>query len=70
MVTAVNKVKKAPSGESKTARASRPGAKAEKFVKLCSQCNTPMIATKLVTETGHSRGMFWVCEQGHQVPTK
>jgi len=68
-MSSVKKAAKVTSPESKTARASRVGVKAPKYVKLCSQCNTPMTATLLVSETGHRRGMYWVCEQGHQVPT-
>jgi hypothetical protein len=69
MVAVVKKAAKVATTESKTARASRPGAKAPKFVKLCKECNGPMVATMKFTETGRRMGMFWICSSNHEVRT-
>lgn len=68
-MASVKKAVKVASPESKTARASRVGSKAPKFVKLCKECQAPAVATMKFTETGHRMGMFWQCGNGHEVRT-
>ena len=46
---------------SKTARASLGKDRTGGFVKPCPQCETPMIATKVIKSARMPGGMYWVC---------
>ena len=46
---------------SKTARASLGRDKAGVFVKACPQCETPMVATKVIKSARMPGGMYWIC---------
>jgi hypothetical protein len=45
---------------SKTARASM-GDKGAKYEHMCPQCNTVMVATKIIKYRDMPGGMFWIC---------
>ncbi len=46
---------------SKTARASLGSKDRSGFTKPCPQCETPMIATKVIKSARMPGGMYWVC---------
>ena len=46
---------------SKTARASLGKNKADLNVTKCPQCETPMVATKVIKYRDSPGGMFWIC---------
>jgi hypothetical protein len=46
---------------SKTARSSLGKGRSASFAKLCPQCESPMVATKVIKSAGMPGGMFWVC---------
>jgi hypothetical protein len=47
---------------SKTARASLGKDKDSMQVgKVCPQCTTPMVATRVIKSAGQPGGMYWVC---------
>jgi len=46
---------------SKTARASLGKGKGPETNRLCPECETPMVATKVIKSAGMSGGMYWVC---------
>jgi hypothetical protein len=46
---------------SKTARASLGNKNRTGFIKACPQCETPMIATKVIKSARMPGGMYWVC---------
>lgn len=46
---------------SKTARASLGKDRSSVFNKLCPQCETPMVATRVIKSAGVPGGMYWVC---------
>ncbi len=50
---------------SKTARASL-GGKGKGYEKLCPQCGTAMVATKVVKYRDMPGGMFWICPKDDQ----
>jgi hypothetical protein len=46
---------------SKTARASLGKDRSMAFERPCPQCETPMVATKVIKSAGMPGGMYWVC---------
>ncbi len=46
---------------SKTARSSLGKDKGGAFLKSCPQCETPMVATKVIKSARMPGGMYWVC---------
>ena len=46
---------------SKTARASLGKGKEAGVAKVCPQCETPMVATKVIKSARMPGGMYWVC---------
>lgn len=46
---------------SKTARASLGKDRSSAFSKPCPQCETPMVATKVIKSARKPGGMYWVC---------
>ena len=46
---------------SKTARTSLGREKGGAFVKACPQCETPMVATKVIKSRRMPGGMYWIC---------
>lgn len=46
---------------SKTARASLGKDKNAAFSKTCPQCESPMVATKVIKSARMPGGMYWVC---------
>ncbi len=46
---------------SKTARSSLGKSKAAGEAKVCPQCETPMVATKVIKSARMPGGMYWVC---------
>ena len=46
---------------SKTARASLGKDRSNVFVKLCPQCESPMVATRVIRSSRMPGGMYWVC---------
>ena len=46
---------------SKTARASLGKGKGPSTAKLCPECETPMVATKVIKSARMPGGMYWVC---------
>ena len=49
---------------SKTARASLGKDKSTIFERLCPQCESPMVATKVIKSARMPGGMYWVCPKG------
>jgi hypothetical protein len=55
---------------SKTARASIGKDRSSLFSKLCPQCESPMVATKVIKSTRIPGGMYWVCpKDDHRIKT-
>lgn len=48
---------------SKTARASLMQRGEAGAAKVCPECGTEMVATRVVRSAGQSGGMFWVCHK-------
>lgn len=46
---------------SKTARASIGKDRSSAFVKACPQCESPMVATRVIKTTRMPGGMYWIC---------
>jgi hypothetical protein len=46
---------------SKTARASIGKDRSAVYTRPCPQCETPMVATKVIKSAGLPGGMYWVC---------
>ena len=46
---------------SKTARASLGKDKSSAFQKPCPQCESPMVATRVIKSVRMPGGMYWVC---------
>lgn len=48
---------------SKTARASLGQKGSAGAGRMCPQCGTPMVATKVIRSAFAPGGMYWVCQQ-------